>query len=212
MPVRPDSRHALVLIGMQNEVLHPHGFFHRKGYLRLPDEDRQLLLNNVNRLAAKMRELELPVIHGYWSFRPDYVDCCFSQAWRRRGLQQQAAFVKDTFGAAFIEGLELGEDDFFVPLRSHSAFQFTPLDRILRNCKTETCVIVGGTASGSVDDSTRQGTAYGYRTLLVPDAIYPLNSPYLDRMTNRGEVIATDDLLKLLSLESLPFPLLESAR
>jgi nicotinamidase-related amidase len=197
---------------MQNEVLHPDGFFHRKGYLQLSGEERALLLTNVNRLAAKMREAQLPVIHGFWSLRPDYLDACFSQQWRRRGLQENGAFVQDTFGAAFVDGLALGEDDFFVPLKSHSAFQFTPLDRILRNCKAETCILVGGTASGSVDDSTRQGTAYGYRMLLVPDAIYPLNSPYVRGMTNRGEIIMTDDLLELISLEDLPFPLLAAAR
>lgn len=203
MPVRRDARYALILIGMQNELLHPDGFFHRKGFVGLEAEERAGLIRNVTQLAAKMRQAERPVIHAHWSFRADYLDSSFSQQWRRRGLQENLVFVKNSFGAAFVEGLDVAPDDFLLPLRSHSAFQFTHLDRTLRNCGVETCILAGGTASGGIDDTARQGAALGYRMLLVPDAIYPLGSSHLQTLVTRADRIQTGDLLELIGRETL---------
>jgi nicotinamidase-related amidase len=202
--IRRDSYYALVALGMQNELLDPNGFFHRQGYLQLPPDDVSLVVQKVGQIAARMRAANRPVIHGYWSFRQDYLDCSFSQQWRRRGLEQQGAFVEGSHGARFVDGLEIGEEDFLLSLKSHSGFQFTHLDRILRNCGVETCIIVGGTLSGSVDDTTRQGAAHGYRMLLVSDAIYPLNSPHLETLMTRSDRIDSADLLELIGAEQIP--------
>jgi ureidoacrylate peracid hydrolase len=202
--VRKNSLYGVIVLGMQNEQLHPDGFFQRKGYLSLAPDEVSQLLSNVGQITAKMRETEHPVIHGYWSFRADYLDCSFSRQWRRKGLEENGAFVEGTFGAQFVDGLVLGEDDFRIPLKSHSGFQFTHLDRVLRNCGVETLIVVGGSITGSVDDTTRQGAAYGYRMLLVPDAIYPLNSPHLESLMTRADSINTADLLELIGQEHIP--------
>jgi nicotinamidase-related amidase len=196
--------YAVVVLGMQNELLHPNGFYHRKGYLSIPPDDASLLVRNVEQITARMREAERPVIHGFWSFRSDYLDCSFSQQWRRRGLEQNGVFVEGTRGARLVDGLHVGEDDFLLSMKSHSAFQFTHFDRILRNCGVETLIVIGGTATGAVDDTTRQGAAFGYRMLLVSDAIFPLNSPHLDTLMTRGDRIDTAGLLELIGQAHIP--------
>jgi gluconolactonase len=206
MAVRTDSRIAVIVLGMQNDLLHPDGFFHRGGFLNLSASDRELLVGNVRRILAKTREVNRPLIHAFWSFRPDYLDSSFSPAWQQRGLQQNHVLVNGTFGAAFIDGIDVRDDDFLLPLKSHSAFQFTHLDRTLRNCGVEACAVVGGIAAESVDDTTRQGAAYGYRMLLVRDTIAPLQSPHLDTLRTRGEMIDTADLLGLLDFDRVPIP------
>jgi nicotinamidase-related amidase len=203
VPVRTDARQALLVLGMQNDSVHPQGFFQRTGLLTISTTDRCAQLANVCLLADAMRRTGCPVIHGQWAFRPDYLDCHFSQQWQRLGLQEQRVFVKDTPGAAFVDGLDVGEQDFLLPLATHSAFQFTALDRLLRNCGVEACVVVGGAAHESVDDTTRQGAAYGYRMLLVPEAIYPLDSPHLATLRTRAECVSLADALELTRMPAV---------
>jgi nicotinamidase-related amidase len=207
MAVRSDSKLAVIVLGMQNDLLHPDGFFPRSGYLPLGDGDRELIVGNVQRVLARTRATNRPLFHAFWSFRPDYLDSSFSLAWRQRGLKEQRVLVEGTWGAQFVDGIDTQPDDFILPLKSHSAFQFTHLDRTLRNCGAEAVALVGGTAAESIDDTARQGAAYGYRILLVRDTIAPLNSPHLATLRTRGEAIDTDDLLELLEAERIPIPI-----
>jgi nicotinamidase-related amidase len=87
---------------------------------------------------------------------------------------------------------------------SHSAFAFTPLDRILRNCGVETCIVMGGTVTDAIDDTVRQGAAYGYRMLIVVDAVFPPSSDHLSSLSTRADFLETDEVARLISLDAIP--------
>jgi nicotinamidase-related amidase len=191
--VRRDARAALIEVGLQNDLAHPQGFFHRRGLLRLSDAERARVVEHVERLATSVRRAEWPVVHAVWQLRPDHLDAAYARPWWRLGLREAGALVRGSWGAELLEGVTQAADDFVVPLVSHSAFQFTHLDRILRNCGVQTCLVVGGSASGGVEDTARQAAAYGYRVLLVADAIYPAALDHLRRLANRAETVSTTD-------------------
>lgn len=201
------ARHALIILGMQTELLSQEGFFHRRGLISVDEGDVPALVSRVNALASLFRAAGMPVFHGSWSFRPDYADCAYSKQWLRHGLREAGVLVEGSAGVSFVEGLEHRHDDFYIPLKAHSAFQYTPLERILRNCNVETCVLVGGDGDGAIDDSARQGTAYGYRIILAPDAIFPLNNMHIRRLVNRAEILDSRLVGRILRLGSLPYPL-----
>jgi nicotinamidase-related amidase len=201
------ARHALIILGMQKELLSEDGFFNRNGLVSVDKEDVPALVSKVNALASSFRAVGMPVFHGTWSFRPDYADCAYSKQWLRHGLRESGVFVAGSAGVSFVEGLEHCDDDFYIPLKAHSAFQYTPLERILRNCNVETCVLVGGDGEGAIEDSARQGTAYGYRIILPPDAIFPLNNIRVRQLVNRAEILDSHLVGDILRLGSLPYPL-----
>jgi ureidoacrylate peracid hydrolase len=192
--VRRDARRALIGVGLQHDLAHAAGFFRRRGLLRLSDAELAGVVENVERLATSFRGAELPVIHGLWQLRPDHLDASYGVPWQRFRLREAGALVKGSWGAEPVVAIE--PDDFVLPLVSHSAFQFTHLDRILRNCGVHTCLIVGGTASGGVEDTARQAAAYGYEVQLVEDAIYPYSPDHLRRLANRADTVSTAQALQ----------------
>jgi nicotinamidase-related amidase len=192
--VRRDARRALIGVGLQHDLAHADGFFRQRGLLRLSEAELAGVVENVERLAASFRAAELPVIYGLWQLRPDHLDASYGVPWLRLSLREAGALVKGSWGAEPL--VTIDADDFVVPLVSHSAFQFTHLDRILRNCGVHTCLIVGGAASGGVEDTARQAAAYGYEVLLVEDAIYPFSPEHLRRLANRAETVSTAQVLQ----------------
>jgi nicotinamidase-related amidase len=204
MPVRVPAPGALVVVGMQNDLLHPDGFFGRRGLINVSAKQRQAVLDNVNALATAFRAAEWPVVQALWQLRPDHLNASYSHQWRRLGLRDAGALAGGSWGAALVDGLVVGADDFVLPLTSHSAFQFTPLDRILRNCRSTTCVLVGGAATEAIDDSTRQGAAFGYRVVLPADAIYPASEEHLRQtLGSRAETSTTREVLDLVTAGGL---------
>jgi gluconolactonase len=202
--VRRDAGCGLIILGLQNDLVHPDGFFGRKGLGRVAEAELGRVIENVNALAARLRETGRPVVHGCWQLRPDHLDAGYSAQWRRLGLREAGALVRGSWGAALHPQLVVAEDDFLLPLTSHSAFQFTALDRTLRNCGVRACILAGGPVNEGIDDTARQGAALGYLMFLGSDAIYPPDSPHLASLSTRGDVLATAALLAELRLDQ-PF-------
>ena len=203
MSVHSPAEWAIVVLGMQNDLVHPDGFFVRNGLAKLPGSELARILENVNVITAAFRRQRWPVIQAHWELRLDHLDAFYSVQWRRYRLQESGALVRGSWGAQFLAELRLGPDDFFLPVTSHSAFQFTALDRILRNCGVTRCALVGGSASEGIDDSARQGAAYGYLMYVVPDAIYPYRDPHLETLANRADAVQCGDILKMIVSPSL---------
>jgi nicotinamidase-related amidase len=186
---------------MQNDLLHPDGFFARQGMLQVGEAESGRVVGNVNAIAAKMRETGRPVVHGCWQLRPDHLDGAYAVQWRRLGLREAGALVRGSWGAGLHPDLVVEQDDFILPLTSHSAFQFTALDRILRNCGVSACLLTGGAVHEGVDDTARQGAALGYLNFLVPDALYPDDPTHLQTLRTRADTLETAAVLEELGQE-----------
>lgn len=206
--MRTEARYAVISIGMQNDTFSPDGFFHSRGELTSSEVDRSVVLGNVGAIMRAARAADRPVIHATWTFRADYLDCCFAPQRRLKGLQEARVLVEDTWGAELTDGVDYQGNDFIVRAKAHSAFEFTHLDRVLRNCGVETCVLIGGPAADGIDDTARQGAAYGYRVVLVRDSIFPLMSDHLASLSGRADAVTTKELIRMIEFDAMPRPAL----
>jgi nicotinamidase-related amidase len=191
---------------MQNDVVHESGFLHARGYLTSTPADRRLVIDNVQQLITAVRKADRPVVHAIWQFRPDYIDCCFSTQWKRRGIQEAGVLVDGRWGAEIVGELAVGEDDFVLRAHAHSVFEFTHLDRILRNCSVETCLFAGGPVGDGIDDSVRQAAAYGYRVVVISDAILPIDPDHLKTLSGRADAVTTERALEMIGFDAMPRP------
>ena len=192
---------AMLLIDLQNEFVHPDGFHERLGFAHMSEEERSLILGNNQRLLKSMRAKGNPIIFVTTTYREDRLDDASSPAARRnRPLPPGEKYLLEgSWGAQVLEGLEVEEKDLVITKKGRSCFGFTPLVRILRNIGVDQCIVTGGGIYGCLEDSVREGVAYGYRFTVVSDATYEPNSPVLKILADRVECKPTDDVLADLS-------------
>ena len=197
MAVRRDARCALIGVGLQNDLAHPEGFFHRQGLLRLPETERAGVVANVARVASSFRTAGRPVVHMRNEYRWDNLDCGTTEARvRQRPLPPGVSNkIVGTWGAQIIDELAPAVDEPVVVKKNQSAFWFTPLDRLLRRLGVQTCITVGGAAGGCLNDTVREGVGYGYTFQVVTDAVYPAASAVLDSLRGRATLVRTDEVL-----------------
>jgi nicotinamidase-related amidase len=108
--------------------------------------------------------------------------------------------TEDTWGADFVDELKAQEGDFVLTKRSSSAFTTTHLHRLLRNLDVNLILLTGGSVSGCLAATMREGIALGYRAVVVSDATYPPDqrSVALQSLSKRAEISRTDDVLTRL--------------
>ena len=85
-----------------------------------------------------------------------------------------------------------------------SSFFGTPLASILLGLKIDTAVICGYSTSGCVRATTTDAMQYGFYPFVVDDAcgdrhVYPHEANLFDIQAKFGEVISTDEILKLMA-------------
>ncbi len=197
----PAGRVAMLLIDLQNEFVHPDGFHERLGFAHLSEEERSLILRNNQRLLKSMRAKGNPIIFVTTTYREDRLDDASSPAARRnRPLPPGEKYLLEgSWGAQVLEGLEVEDKDLVITKKGRSCFGFTPMVRILRNIGVDRCIVTGGGIYGCLEDSVREGVAFGYRFTVVSDATYEPNSPVLQILADRVECKPTDDVLADLS-------------
>ena len=168
----PDiTRSALVIVDMQNDCIHPEGYFgwvsRQPGY-----EDRELapkgLVSNVKRLAESVRKAGRPVVYLQVLFEPDYSDACITY-WKKPFWKEKGCYIRDTWGAQIIDELTPQPGDTVVTKKGYSGFQTAPLDEVLRNDGINTCVMTGVGSGACVESTIRQGVELGYCMILVSD-------------------------------------------
>jgi nicotinamidase-related amidase len=81
--------------------------------------------------------------------------------------------IEGTWGAKVVDELSPSAADYVIRKRGHSAFGTTHLHRLLRNLGVESVVVAGGSVTGCVADTVREGVGLGYRISIVADATYP---------------------------------------
>ena len=174
------SRSALIVVDMQNDFVHPEGYFGQRAR-EVPDAgiDMRFLtdsISNVKRLAAAFREAGRPVIYIAHVVKLDYSDAQFPY-WRL-GLPSggnRTFIVEGTWGARIVDDLEPRKGEHLIVKKGFGGFANTPLDTILRNMGITTCVVSGVTTSVCVSTTIRAGVEYNYRMILVNDAVADRN-------------------------------------
>ncbi len=194
------SSAALILIDFQNEFFAAEGLIHRGGRGLLSEEARSATLRNASLLLAKMRAAGRPVIWVNTVLRKDHLDSALPLLSREAGLGPEQDFlVEGSWGAQVVDGVQPSEDDLVIIKKGPSAFQFTPLDRLLSNLAVDCCVIVSGGRFDGLADSVRQAGALKYEVIIPADATgYPPDSMHLRNLENRARLTSTVEVVEAL--------------
>jgi nicotinamidase-related amidase len=193
------SRSALLLVDFQNDFIEPVAEIPRVGVSTLDEQERIAVVQNATRLVECTRDAKRLIFHVRTAFRPDLADCLFSPFGNATNSQTRF-LVEGSQGASFIDKIEVQPSDFIVTKKTYSAFQHTPLDRLLAKAGVETCIVAGcGGVTGGIDDTTRQGAALGYQMVLASDAVFPLASYDWLTLKNRAFLQSTKEIVQALS-------------
>lgn len=191
------SKTALLLIDLQNEVLHPNGQL--RGDLPAVADD---LIDAVRRLVTWARERRLPVIWVKNAFRPGLVDA--ARRVREGTAVTAGRFVDGSWGAEILDGLGRLPDDPVITKKRSSAFFGTDLDLVLRGFGVERLIVGGTSTNWAIESTVRDGDSRDYELVVVREAtgarIRDHHDPSLRSMASRyaevrslGEVLVSTD-------------------
>jgi len=195
------SAAALLVLDFQNDFFEPDGYLGRIGVPRLEDTAREAVVERAAELIAQFKVAGRPVIWAPTVLRHDYIDCALPFRTMRalRLPCDDECLVDGTKGAEFVPGLVPDEGELLVPKKGGSAFQFTPLDRLLANLGVTTCVAISPGLLDGLADTVRHGGAFGYDMVVVPDACgYAPASPHLRTLEKRATFATSDQVIAAL--------------
>lgn len=184
LAARPDalrldlSRTALVIIDMQNDFLHPDGWFPAdRGVDAAP---LRAIIPQVNALSSAARAADVPVIHVNWAVRADTLNLPANVADKasacgaRRGYgdarDRGPVLVRGGWGAESLEAIETDPRDIHVGKHRLSGFRDNELDQILRRLDVTTLIYTGINLDRCVFATLTDGCFQGFDAVLVEDA------------------------------------------
>jgi ureidoacrylate peracid hydrolase len=172
------GRTAMLVVDMQNDFLHPDGWFPRAGV----DIGALLaIVPGLNALDAALRENGVPVIFVNWGVR---VDCANLPATllhkgRKGGTRPGYAepspsgrgdiLVQGHWGAATIDDLVVAPTDLVVHKHRYSGFHDNELDSVLRARDVTTLLIAGINTDRCVFSTLTDASFRGYDCVLLAD-------------------------------------------
>jgi len=192
---------ALVIQDLQNDVVSEGGAFEDTG--SSDHAASQNVVANVARLAEGARAAGIPVIH-VWYIVEEGAQGLKLNAPLYRGIKENGAVVRGSWGAAPAPGLEPQDGDFVVEKMRMNAFYGTRLDTLLGAFGTETLIITGAWTNMSIEHTARHAADAGYRAVVVSDGTSTMNSDWqraaIDyALTNVAEILTVDDLLNAIA-------------
>ncbi|ROT99515.1 cysteine hydrolase [Histidinibacterium lentulum] len=177
-PLRLDlARTAVIVVDMQNDFLHPDGWFAAdRGADVAP---LAALVPGINALCAAARAAEVPVIHLNWGVRADLANLPAnvidkgSNCGRTRGYGEAGArgpvLVAGGWGAASLETIAAEPGDIHVSKHRLSGFRDYELDQILRRLGVTTLLFTGVNLDRCVFATMTDGCFQGFDGVIVED-------------------------------------------
>ena len=200
-----DPRRAVLLIqDMQNDVVSEGGAFAASG---APAHAKaQNVVENIRRVAAAARARGVPVIHVWFVVEPGAPGVTLN-APLFRGLAEQKAMVRGTWGAAPVEGLEPDLGDFVVEKMRMSAWEGTRLETILKALHRDTIINTGAWTNMSIEHTARTGADKGYVVVTPEDCCATMNADWHRAsigyaMTNVAEVTRAEAVVAALKKDA----------
>jgi nicotinamidase-related amidase len=181
------ARTALVVVDMQNDFCHPEGWLAHIGVDIAP---ARRPISPLRRLLPQLRGSDVPVIWLNWGNRPDRLNLspALLHVYNPSGvgvglgdaLPGSGAKVleRDSWSAAIVEELPVGQADIHVAKYRMSGFQDTELDSILRNLGVNTLMFAGVNVDQCVLCTLQDANFRGYDCLLLEDCAATTSPDY----------------------------------
>jgi ureidoacrylate peracid hydrolase len=151
---------CLLVIDMQNELLHPDGKLYHGGF---PSEFAELV-PNVKRLLEAARASAVPAVFVCTAYHPTYADASPLSPSRKSG-----SLLEGTWGVKIVEDIAPLESEIVIRKRRPSAFFETPLDSILRGLGARSIFICGVATNRAVESTARDAFNRDYESVIVAD-------------------------------------------
>jgi len=188
---------ALFVIDMQNEYIEDGGWFIRTRGKPYTARQKAKLYQGCRMLIEAAHGAGVPVIYTRTVLRADGFDSAFSPRIDRPG-HRDSRLVEGTWGAQIVDALTPEPRDIVLQKTGLSAFHFTPLHRILKNLGVDSLILTGGPLYESVNATGRDGSAHGYTSFAVPDALYPVDYPDPQFLRMRTKTVSIAEALEHL--------------
>ena len=159
---------ALLLIDLQNDVLHPKGAYGRAGY---NDGAVSALPRRLAPIATGLRDRGGWVIATHFTILEGKggAPIISDHLHQMRPFLARGDFQRGQWGHALVD--ELGPADLHVDKFAFSAFYMTPLEWMLRHIKVDTLLIAGLTTPISVLTSLRDALLRDFRGFVLEDGV-----------------------------------------
>ena len=214
-PVELDlSATALVVVDMQNDFLHPEGWFAKKG---VDGTAVKAVIPSVKRMADAARSAGIPVIWLNWGVRADRANLPAVTVAKGRAFGSPTysdpspsgrgrILVQNEWGAATIDELPVDPADILVHKHRLSGFWDNELDSVLRRRGVTTLMFAGINIDRCVFSTLQDANFLGYDCLLVEDACATVSPQfvtdavlYLVRLLH-GAVASSDAILTAIGM------------
>jgi ureidoacrylate peracid hydrolase len=154
------STNCLLIIDMQNELLHPQGKLYQGGFP--PEFDA--LIPNVQRLLAAARAKAIPVVFVYTAYHPSYVDASPLSPSRKSG-----SLLEESWGVKILAEIAPQQGEVVIRKRRPSAFFETSLDSTLRGLGARSIFMCGVATNRAVESTARDAFNRDYQSFIVAD-------------------------------------------
>ena len=194
------SRCALIIQDMQNDVVMEGGAFAASGS---PQHCReQNCIDNIRKLAEHCRRHSIPVIHVWFIVEPGARGMTLN-APLFEGVVSGNAMVRDTWGAAPVDGLEPEPGDHIVTKMRMSAWEGTNLETILKAEGRDILIETGAWTNMSIEHTARTGADKGYVMIIPEDGCSTMNADWHNAsisyaMGNVAAVTKTHEVIRAL--------------
>jgi nicotinamidase-related amidase len=168
MGVDPRST-AVVLIEFQNDFTSEGGALHGavEGVM-----DSTNMIENTKKLVEEARSSGATIIHAPIRFADGYHEITDHPYGILAGVVDNKAFVKDTWGADFVDDLTPQADDIVIEgKRGLDTFASTNLDFILRSKGIETVALGGFLTNCCVESTMRSAYEKGFDVITLTDCV-----------------------------------------
>jgi ureidoacrylate peracid hydrolase len=188
------GRTALLHIDLQNDFLHPDGWYGRN---RIDIEHMRRVIEPAKQLTEAARASNVPVV---WTRHGTRGVDDGGPFMRLRPFLHDGGLRVDTWGYDLLDGLGAQDTDWLVHKSRLSAFYNTNLELVLRSLNAETVLITGVLTNQCVAATSKDAMFRDFKPIVVAEAtgttLPHLHDPALEMMrVGWAEVHSLDDAI-----------------
>ncbi|WP_156960559.1 cysteine hydrolase family protein [Amycolatopsis taiwanensis] len=156
---------ALVVVDMQNSFCHPEGVVGRD----FPVHECDSVVHETQQALARARELGVPIVYVYTTYRPDYLDA--SPTWRKvnAAVAANKAMVEGSWDAEIVAEIAPRPGDHLVVKRGFDGFLHTYLEPTLRYLGARKLLLLGVYTNVCVETTARTAFQLDFEVTVLSD-------------------------------------------